>query len=343
MKRKKNSYKLSGVNIAVANRFVKHISKISKKNVKKKNKRSNFDNIGAFGSTFDISKIKIKDPVIVSSTDGVGTKIELANKFKRFDTIGIDLVAMCVNDLIVQGARPLFFLDYIAVKKIELRKLKLILKGILKGCKLSNCELIGGETAEMPGVYSGNKFDLAGFSVGIVSKKKILSKTKVKKNNVIMAIPSNGIHSNGYSLVRSLLKKNKKNFNNLKNELLKPTKIYTKEILNLTKKNLINSAAHITGGGLVENIIRSVPEKFSVNIDLSKIKTKKIFRWIKNHNISDKEMLKTFNCGIGFCLIMDKKNVKQIYKFFSSDYKPYQIGYISKGKKKFNLFNKIKW
>ena len=250
---------------------------------------------------------------------------------------------MCVNDLIVQGARPLFFLDYIAVKKIELRKLKLILKGILKGCKLSNCELIGGETAEMPGVYSGNKFDLAGFSVGIVSKKKILSKTKVKKNNVIMAIPSNGIHSNGYSLVRSLLKKNKKNFNNLKNELLKPTKIYTKEILNLTKKNLINSAAHITGGGLVENIIRSVPEKFSVNIDLSKIKTKKIFRWIKNHNISDKEMLKTFNCGIGFCLIMDKKNVKQIYKFFSSDYKPYQIGYISKGKKKFNLFNKIKW
>ncbi len=343
MKRKKNSYKLSGVNIEVANRFVKHISKISKKNVKKKNKRSNFDNIGAFGSTFDISKIKIKDPVIVSSTDGVGTKIELANKFKRFDTIGIDLVAMCVNDLIVQGARPLFFLDYIAVKKIELRKLKLVLKGILKGCKLSNCELIGGETAEMPGVYSGNKFDLAGFSVGIVSKKKILSKTKVKKNNVIMAIPSNGIHSNGYSLVRSLLKKNKKNFNNLKNELLKPTKIYTKEILNLTKKNLINSAAHITGGGLVENIIRSVPEKFSVNIDLSKIKTKKIFRWIKNHNISDKEMLKTFNCGIGFCLIMDKKNVKQIYKFFSSDYKPYQIGYISKGKKKFNLFNKIKW
>ena len=343
MKRKKNSYKLSGVNIEVANRFVKHISKISKKNVKKKNKRSNFDNIGAFGSTFDISKIKIKDPVIVSSTDGVGTKIELANKFKRFDTIGIDLVAMCVNDLIVQGARPLFFLDYIAVKKSELRKLKLVLKGILKGCKLSNCELIGGETAEMPGVYSGNKFDLAGFSVGIVSKKKILSKTKVKKNNVIMAIPSNGIHSNGYSLVRSLLKKNKKNFNNLKNELLKPTKIYTKEILNLTKKNLINSAAHITGGGLVENIIRSVPEKFSVNIDLSKIKTKKIFRWIKNHNISDKEMLKTFNCGIGFCLIMDKKNVKQIYKFFSSDYKPYQIGYISKGKKKFNLFNKIKW
>ncbi len=343
MKKTKNSYKSSGVNITVANKFVKHIHKISKKNVRKKNKRSNFDNIGAFGSTFDISRIKIKDPLIVSSTDGVGTKIELANKFKKFDTIGIDLVAMCVNDLIVQGAQPLFFLDYIAVKKIELKKVKLILKGILKGCKLSNCELIGGETAEMPGVYTGNKFDLAGFSVGIVSKKKVLSKIKVKNNNVIIAIPSNGIHSNGYSLVRSLLKKNKKDFKSLKNELLKPTKIYTKEILNLTKKNLINSAAHITGGGLIENIIRSVPKNLDVNIDLSKIKTKKIFSWIKKQNISDKEMLKTFNCGVGFCLIMNKKNVKKISKFFSDEFKPYYIGYVSNGSNKLNLLNKIKW
>tara|TARA_Y100001970_G_scaffold267599_1_gene357798 strand:- start:608 stop:1639 length:1032 start_codon:yes stop_codon:yes gene_type:complete len=343
MKKTKNSYKSSGVNIAVANKFVKHIHKISKKNVRKKNKRSNFDNIGAFGSTFDISRIKIKDPLIVSSTDGVGTKIELANKFKKFDTIGIDLVAMCVNDLIVQGAQPLFFLDYIAVKKIELKKVKLILKGILKGCKLSNCELIGGETAEMPGVYNDNKFDLAGFSVGIVSKKKVLNKTKVKNNDVIIAIPSNGIHSNGYSLVRSLLKKNKKDFRNLKKELLKPTKIYTKEILNLTKKNLINSAAHITGGGLIENIIRSVPKNLDVNIDLSKIKTKKIFNWIKKQKISDKEMLKTFNCGVGFCLIMNKKNVKKIFKFFSNEFKPYYIGYVSKGNNKLNLSNKIKW
>ena len=343
MKKTKNSYKSSGVNIAVANKFVKHIHKISKKNVRKKNKRSNFDNIGAFGSTFDISRIKIKDPLIVSSTDGVGTKIELANKFKKFDTIGIDLVAMCVNDLIVQGAQPLFFLDYIAVKKIELKKVKLILKGILKGCKLSNCELIGGETAEMPGVYNDNKFDLAGFSVGIVSKKKVLNKTKVKNNDVIIAIPSNGIHSNGYSLVRSLLKKNNKDFKNLKNELLKPTKIYTKEILNLTKKNLINSAAHITGGGLIENIIRSVPKNLDVNIDLSKIKTKKIFNWIKKQKISDKEMLKTFNCGVGFCLIMNKKNVKKIFKFFSNEFKPYYIGYVSKGNNKLNLSNKIKW
>ena len=162
--------------------------------------------IGGFGSLFDISHLKIKDPVIVSCTDGVGTKIDLANKFKKFDTIGIDLVAMCVNDLIVQGAKPLFFLDYIAVGKLNFNKTKKILKGIFKGCKLADCKLIGGETAEMPGIYSKDKFDLAGFSVGIVSKK-ILDKSNVKIGDIVLAIPSNGIHSNGYSLVRSILKK----------------------------------------------------------------------------------------------------------------------------------------
>jgi phosphoribosylaminoimidazole synthetase len=176
MQKTKNSYKKSGVNIALANTFVKHIAKISKKNVKKENKIVNSDNIGSFGSLFDISNIKIKDPVIVSCTDGVGTKLELARKYKKFDTIGIDLVAMCVNDLIVQGAKPLFFLDYIAIGKLELKKIKKILKGIIRGCLISGCELIGGETAEMPGIYDNNKFDLAGFSVGIVSKKKLLQK-----------------------------------------------------------------------------------------------------------------------------------------------------------------------
>ena len=172
MKKTQNSYEKSGVNISLANKFVKHISKLSNKNVKKT--RNSFDkmNIGSFGSLFDLSNIKIKNPVIVSCTDGVGTKIELANKFKKFDTIGIDLVAMCVNDLIVQGAKPLFFLDYIAVGKLDLKKTKKILIGIVKGCKISECKLIGGETAEMPGVYSKDKFDLAGFSVGIVDKKK---------------------------------------------------------------------------------------------------------------------------------------------------------------------------
>ena len=176
---------------------------------------------------FDISKYKIKDPVIVSCTDGVGTKIDLANKFRKFDTIGIDLVAMCVNDLIVQGAKPLFFLDYIAVGKLNLKKTKKIIKGIFKGCNLSNCQLIGGETAEMPGIYTKDKFDLAGFSVGIVSKRKIIGKNNVRENNIILAIPSNGVHSNGYSLIRKIINK-KKIDTSLKKELLKPTKIYTR-------------------------------------------------------------------------------------------------------------------
>ena len=224
MKKMHNSYKKSGVNISLANKLVKHISNLTNKNVKKTKNSINKEVIGGFGSLFDISSIKIKDPVIVSCTDGVGTKIDLANKFKKYDTIGIDLVAMCVNDLIVQGAKPLFFLDYIAVGKLNLNKTKKILKGIFKGCKLSGCRLIGGETAEMPGIYSKDNFDLAGFSVGIVSKKKILNKKRVKEKNVILAIPSNGLHSNGFSLVRSILKKRKIN-REIKNELLEPTKI----------------------------------------------------------------------------------------------------------------------
>ena len=342
MQKTKNTYKKSGVNINLADRFVEHIAKISKKNVKKKSKYLNRDNIGAFGSTFDISKIKIKDPLIVSTTDGVGTKIDLVNKFNKFDKIGIDLVAMCVNDLIVQGAKPLFFLDYIAVGKIKLNKLKQILNGIVKGCNISDCSLVGGETAEMPGIYDNNKFDLAGFSVGIVSKKKLLQKKNVLDGDIVLGIPSSGVHSNGYSLIRSILK-NKKITKKLKEDLLTPTKIYTKEILNLTKKNLIHSAAHITGGGLVDNLSRSIPEHLCLNLDLSKIKPKNIFKWIKTNNISDNEMLKTFNCGVGFCLIVKKKNIKKIKKYFSKEYKPYEIGYISKSKKKINIFNKIKW
>ena len=172
MKKTENSYKKSGVNISLANNFVKYIARVSRKDVRKAKNTFQKENIGAFGSLFDISKIKIKDPVLVSCTDGVGTKIDLANKFNKFDTIGIDLVAMCVNDLIVQGAKPLFFLDYIAVGKLDLKKTKKIINGIIKGCKFSQCSLIGGETAEMPGIYSKDKFDLAGFSVGLVSKKK---------------------------------------------------------------------------------------------------------------------------------------------------------------------------
>ncbi len=342
MKKIKNSYKKSGVDISLANKLVQHISNVSKKDVEIRKNSFNKEVIGGFGSLFDISKIKIKDPVIVSCTDGVGTKIDLANKFKKFDTIGIDLVAMCVNDLIVQGAKPLFFLDYIAVGKLNISKIKNILKGIFKGCKLSECKLIGGETAEMPGVYSKDKFDLAGFSVGIVSKKKILHKKNVRSKDIVLAIPSSGIHSNGYSLVRSILKNNKIP-KNLKNQILKPTKIYSNEILKLTKKNLINSAAHITGGGLIENLMRSIPDNLTLNINLAKIKTLKIFKWLKTKNISDQEMIRTFNCGVGFCVIVPQKNISKIKKVFSKQFKPYEIGYISKSKEKIKVLNSIEW
>ena len=193
----------------------------------------------------------------------------------------------------------------------------------------------------MPGIYSKDKFDLAGFSVGIISKK-ILDKNNVKKNDIILAIPSDGIHSNGYSLVRSILKKNKIS-NKLKKDILKPTKIYSKEILKLTDRNLIKAAAHITGGGLVENLLRSTPEDLSLNIDLSKIKITNIFKWLKSKNISDHEMIRTFNCGVGFCIIVNKKNILKIKKFFSNKFKPYEIGYISKNTKRINLSNSLKW
>ena len=340
MNKHKFTYEKSGVNIAAADKFVKIISKISKKN--KKNK--SFENIGGFGSISNIPK-NIKNPKIVASTDGVGTKIEIANMLDKYDTIGIDLVAMCVNDLIVQGAKPLLFLDYISINKINLSKLKSILKGIIKGCNISDCELVGGETAEMPGTYESNKFDIAGFSVGIVDQRKILQK-KIKKNNLILAIPSSGIHSNGYSLVRHIINKKKINIKKnkfLNKELLRPTKIYVKEILSLTKYSLINGCANITGGGLCDNLKRIIPEGLTAEINLNKIKTKKIFKWLKKNKINDKEMLKTFNCGVGFCLIIKSKNFNKIKKFFTKNYEPYVIGKITSGKSKIKLNEKINW
>ena len=341
MKKEKFTYEKSGVNINAADNFVKFISSISTKNKGKKK----FQNIGGFGSISNIPK-DIKKPKIVACTDGVGTKVEIANTLNKFDTIGIDLVAMSVNDLIVQGAKPLLFLDYISINKIDLKKLKSILKGIVKGCKISNCELVGGETAEMPGTYTKGKFDIAGFAVGIVDGNKVLDKRNIKKDDLILAVPSNGIHSNGYSLVRYVLKKNNINFKNnkfLKKELIKPTKIYVNEILNLIKNKLLNSCANITGGGLEDNIKRVIPDGLSADIDLDKIKTKKIFKWLKQNNINDKEMLKTFNCGVGFCLIIKPQNLKKINKFFSKEFKPYVIGKITSGKNKVKLNGKIDW
>src|SRR6056300_1093720 len=304
MNNKLITYKKSGVNINAADKFVNFISSVSSK---KKGKKK-FSNIGGFGSISDIPN-HIKQPKIVACTDGVGTKVEIANILNKYDTIGIDLVAMSVNDLIVQGAKPLLFLDYISINKINLLKLKSIIKGIVKGCEISGCELVGGETAEMSGTYEKGKFDKAGFAVGIVDQNKLLNKKKIKKNDLILAIPSSGLHSNGFSLVRYVIKKNKINIrrnNFLKNELLKPTKIY-------------------------------------VEINLNLIKPAKIFKWLKNNNIDDKEMLRTFNCGVGFCLIINPQNLSKIKKYFSKEFQPYVIGKISKGKNKVKLNDKIHW
>ena len=341
MNKKLITYKKSGVDIKAADKFVKFISSISSKNRKKKK----LNNIGGFGSISNIPK-NFKNPKLVACTDGVGTKIEIANMIKKFDTIGIDLVAMSVNDLIVQGAKPLFFLDYISINKINLKKLKSLMKGIIKGCQISECELVGGETAEMPGTYEKNKFDLAGFAVGVVDARKILIKKKIRKGNLVIAIPSSGLHSNGYSLVRFILKQKKINLDKdifLKKELIKPTKIYVKEVLKLINQNLINGCANITGGGIADNLKRIIPNNFCAHIDLNTIKTKKIFNWVKNMGISDKEMLNTFNCGVGFCLIIEPKNFKKISKYFSKSFKPYKIGEIKKGPKKVYFNEKINW
>ena len=341
MKKKAFTYKKSGVNIDEADKFVNFISKISSK--KRGNKK--FNNIGGFGSISNLPK-NIKRPKIVACTDGVGTKVEIANLLNKYDTIGIDLVAMSVNDLIVQGAKPILFLDYISINKINLKKLKSIIKGIIRGCEIANCELVGGETAEMPGTYEKGKFDIAGFAVGVVDEKKILNKKKINNGDLVLAVPSSGIHSNGYSLVRHIINKKKIDIRKssfLKKNLIVPTKIYVDEVINLLKKDLINGCVNITGGGLVDNIKRVMPDKLCASIDLKKIKTLKIFNWLKQNNISDNEMLKTFNCGVGFCLIIRPNNLKKIDKYFSKQFKPYIIGKVTKGKSKVRLNAKINW
>ena len=341
MNKKNLTYKKSGVNITAADNFVKFISSLKAKDKGKKK----FSNIGGFGSITDIPK-NLKKPKLVACTDGVGTKIEIANLINKFDTIGIDLVAMSVNDLIVQGAKPLIFLDYISINKISSIKLKSIIKGIVKGCKISGCDLVGGETAEMPGTYEKNKFDIAGFAVGLVESKKILNKKKIKNGDIILAIPSSGLHSNGYSLVRYILKKkriNLKKNKNLKKELLKPTRIYVQEVLQLVNKNLINGCANITGGGIADNIKRILPKNHNAEIDLSKIKILNIFKWLKKNDITTKEMLKTFNCGVGFCLVVNPKNLKKVVNLFSKTSKPYVIGEICRGDNRVKFNGRITW
>ena len=336
----KLTYSKSGVNIPKADSFVKFISSLARKS----SKSGDFKNIGGFGAISPIPR-QLKDPHIVTSTDGVGTKIEIANDLNKFDTIGIDLVAMCVNDLVVQGAKPYLFLDYISISKINLKKLKHLVRGIVKGCDIAGCKLVGGETAEMPGTYTKGKFDIAGFAVGLVEKKKILNK-KIRNNDLILAVPSNGLHSNGYSLVRYLLKKKKINLKTnkfLKDELIRPTKIYVKELSLINEENLINGCANITGGGLVDNIQRVIPKNLCAEIDLNRVKTLKIFRWLYKMGVSEKEMLKTFNCGVGFCLVTNPRNLNSVSKYFGKKFKPYIIGKIVKNSKKVKLSGKISW
>ena len=336
----KLTYGKSGVNIPKADNFVKFISSLARKS----RKSGDFKNIGGFGAISPIPR-QLKNPHIVTSTDGVGTKIEIANDINKFDTIGIDLVAMCVNDLVVQGAKPYLFLDYISISKINLKKLKHLVRGIVKGCDIAGCKLVGGETAEMPGTYTKGKFDIAGFAVGLVEKKKILNK-KIRNNDLILAVPSNGLHSNGYSLVRYLLKKKKINLKTskfLKDELIRPTKIYVKELSLINEKNLINGCANITGGGLVDNIQRIIPKNLCAEIDLNSVKTLKIFRWLYKKCISEREMLKTFNCGVGFCLVINPRNFNSVSKYFGKKFKPYIIGKIVKNSKKVKLSGKISW
>ena len=340
MKAKNFTYEQSGVSIKKADNFIKFISSSTKKS----KKSGKFKNIGGFGALTKLP-LKLKNPYLVTSTDGVGTKIEVANQLKKYDTIGIDLVAMCVNDLIVQGAKPLLFLDYISVEKINTKKLENLIKGIIKGCKLAGCELVGGETAEMPGTYSKGKFDIAGFSLGIVEKHKILI-NKIRKNDLVIAVPSSGLHSNGFSLVRHVLKKKKidlKKNSYLKKELLEPTKIYVKYILKLIDRKYLNACANITGGGLEDNIKRVIPNNLCAEINLKKLRTLNIFKWLKESGISEREMLKTFNCGVGFCLIIKPIHYKRIIKFFPKNYKPYIIGKITKNSKKVKLSGKIIW
>ena len=336
----KLTYSKSGVNIPKADSFVKFISSLARKS----SKSGDFKNIGGFGAISPIPR-QLKEPHIVTSTDGVGTKIEIANDLNKFDTIGIDLVAMCVNDLVVQGAKPYLFLDYISISKINLKKLKHLVRGIVKGCDIAGCKLVGGETAEMPGTYTKGKFDIAGFAVGLVEKKKILNK-KIRNNDLILSVPSNGLHSNGYSLVRYLLKKKKINLKTskfLKEELIRPTKIYVKELSLINEKNLINGCANITGGGLVDNIQRIIPKNLCAEIDLNRVKTLKIFTWLHKMGVSEKEMLKTFNCGVGFCLVTNPRNLNSVSKYFGKKFKPYIIGKIVKNSKKVKLSGKISW
>ena len=332
---KKLSYKKAGVDIEKANSLVRKIAPL----VKTTKTPGWISNIGAFAGFFKLDLSKYKNPIMVASTDGVGTKLVLANEAGVHNTIGIDLVAMCVNDLITCGAKPLFFLDYFGTGKLSTKVSYEVIKGIVKGCKLAGCSLIGGETAELPGMYKKGDYDLAGFSVGVVNKKDLIDGSKIENGNFILGIASTGVHSNGYSLVRKVFPKNKIT-KGLRKKLLRPTAIYVKPILSLIKHFDVKAIANITGGGFSDNIVRLLPKNKTAIIYNGMWPILPIFKEIqKKGNIDDSEMFKTFNMGIGMTVILPRKEILRAKKYLRKTYKlkSWVIGEIIPGKKRVEI------
>jgi len=334
------TYKIAGVDISKGNRLVDIIREIARPTFR----RGVLQDIGSFGAFFRLSKYK--NPVLVSSADGVGTKLKIAFMLDKHDTVGIDLVAMCVNDVLTGGAEPLFFLDYFATKRLSTKKAAGVIKGIAEGCKIAGCSLIGGETAEMPGFYKENEYDLAGFCVGVVEEDKIIDGSKIKAGDIVIGLASNGLHSNGYSLVRKLffdIKKYKptkfiKELNcTIGEELLKPTRIYVGSILKLLKTVEIKGMAHVTGGGITENLPRIIPEASGLRAVIKKggWASQSIFEIIQTEGkVSNKEMYRTFNMGIGFIIIVREVELENaMRKLHRLGEKAFVIGFIEKGER----------
>jgi phosphoribosylformylglycinamidine cyclo-ligase len=297
------TYKDAGVDITKGNNLIEQIKPIAKSTMRP----GVLAGLGGFGAMFEIPLDKYKNPVLISGTDGVGTKLKVAGMLNKHDTIGIDLVAMCVNDLIVQGAEPLFFLDYYATGSLNTDIATSVISGIGEGCIQSGCTLIGGETAEMPGMYQGEEYDLAGFCVGIVEKNKIIDGSKVSTGDHIIALASSGPHSNGYSLIRKVLERSQPSAKQL-DALIEPTKIYVKSILSLIEDHAINAISHITGGGLLENIPRVLPKHLAAKLDASSWQMPEIFQWLQAQgNIESNEMHRVLNCGVGMVVIVPKE------------------------------------
>jgi phosphoribosylformylglycinamidine cyclo-ligase len=337
---KELTYKKAGVDIDEGERFVRIISPLVRSTFRKEV----ITDLGSFNALFQLDLKKYRHPVMVSGTDGVGTKLKIALMMDRHDTVGIDLVAMCVNDILTSGAEPLFFLDYFATGKLKSEKASEVVKGIVRGCKDAGCSLIGGETAEMPGFYKGNEYDLSGFAVGVVDKGKIIDGSKIRQGDAIIGIASNGLHSNGYSLVRKVFFERKRMkvgtyiealSNTLGTELLKPTRIYVKAFMALKDKIRIKGMAHITGGGIPGNLPRIFPKGICANINKNTWPVPNIFNIIKSlGNIHQVDMEKTFNMGIGYIILVPKGEVEAaILLLKKAGYPAFVIGSTEKGGK----------